>query len=144
MVDLRLEHDVDEPGSGGFGAQNVRFAREIQGEACGQGARIRAGLFGFPRIDHRRVGREIPMGGLPRRLNDEAAKIEAAGQFSASDPFLEQPGDARLEVGENVHLSPRRRRLGTLRSARLYPKSEAPSKSRACSAIANRSVMPAM
>ena len=44
------------------------------------------------------------MGGLPRRLDDEAAKIEAARQFSAGDPFLEQPGDARLEVGENVHL----------------------------------------
>ena len=144
MVNLGLQHDVDEARPGGFGAQNIRLSGEIRDQACGQGARIRTSLLGFPRIDHSRVGREITVGRVPRRLDSEAAKIEAARQFSDRDPFLEQPGDARLEVGENVHFSPRRRRLGALRSARLYRKSEAPSKRRPCSAIAKRSVMPAI
>ena len=43
------------------------------------------------------------MRGLARRLNDEASKIEVAGQFSRCDPLFEQAGDARLEVGEKVH-----------------------------------------
>ena len=104
VVDLRLQHDIDEARPRGLGAQHVRFAREVRSEAYGQGARVRAGLLGFPRIDHRRIGREIAVGRLPRRLDDEAAEIEAAGQCSASNPFLEQPGDARLKVGEYVHL----------------------------------------
>jgi hypothetical protein len=40
---------------------------------------------------------------LARRLDDEAAKIEVARQFSRRNPLFEQAGDARLEVGENVH-----------------------------------------
>ena len=43
------------------------------------------------------------MGRLARRLDDKAAKIEIARQFSRRDPFFEQAGDARLEVGEKVH-----------------------------------------
>ena len=82
-----------------------------------------------------------------RRLDDEAAKIEVTRQFSRRDPLFEQARDARLEVGENVHYpdlgeaSQKNRRYA---SAGLYRKSKAASKSRACSAIANRSVMPAI
>ena len=43
------------------------------------------------------------MRGLARRLDHEAAEVEIARQVSRRDPFLDQPGDARLEVGENVH-----------------------------------------
>jgi hypothetical protein len=83
------------------------------------------------------------MGCLARRLNDETAKIEVARQFSRRDPLLEHGGDTRLELGENVHGTWLCRGLGAA-SARLYRNSRAPSKRRACSAIANRSVMPAI
>ncbi len=43
------------------------------------------------------------MGRLAWRLDDEAAEIEVARQFSRRDPLFEQARDARLEVGENIH-----------------------------------------
>ncbi len=76
---------------------------EIGDERRRESARIRARLLRFPRVDHRRVGREVAMRRLARRLDDEAAEIEVARQFPGRDPLFEQPRDARLEVGENVH-----------------------------------------
>ena len=43
------------------------------------------------------------MGRLARRLDDEAAKIEVKRQFARLDPLLEQTGDARLKLSEDVH-----------------------------------------
>src|ERR1700684_351014 len=74
--------------------------------AC-SGAWVQASKLGCPRIDHRRVGGEVAMGRLARRLDDEAAEIEVARQFSRRYPLFEQARDARLEVGENIHYSSR-------------------------------------
>ncbi len=103
LVNLWSQDDIDEARTGGFGVRNVRFALEILGEACGQSARVRAGLLGLASVDHRRVGREVAVRGLARRLDEEAAEVEVARQFSRRDALLDQPGDTRLEVGENVH-----------------------------------------
>ena len=40
---------------------------------------------------------------IARRLDDKAAKIKVARQFSRRDPLFEQACDARLEVGEKIH-----------------------------------------
>ena len=103
LVNLWLEGDIDEAGACGFGALHIRVLAEIGDQARGESARIRARKLGFLRVDHRRVGREVAMRRLARRLDDEAAKIEVARQVSRRDPLLQQARDARLEVGENVH-----------------------------------------
>ncbi len=43
------------------------------------------------------------MGGVARRLDDEAREIEVRGQLARRDPPLDQRGDARLEIRKNVH-----------------------------------------
>ena len=113
------------------------------GERFGQRARIRAGRLGFARIDHRRVGREIAVRGLARRLDDEAAEIEVARQLARRDALLEQRGNARLEIGENVHCSTPRR-VGAAGARASIASRRRRQKGGACSAIAKRSVMPAM
>ena len=112
LVDLRLEHDVDEARPGGFGAQNVRFAREIQR----RGLRPRRADSSRPLW--LRAHRPSPRWSRDRRAPPRAAARRRSGQdrdraaVLRRDPFLEQHGDARLEVGENVHVCPCRRRLG--------------------------------
>ena len=103
LVNLWSQDDIDETRPGNFCALHVRFVAEIGDKALRKGARIGASLFGFLRVDHRCVGREVAMGCFPRRLDDEAGKIEVARQFSRRDPLFEQARDARLEVGENIH-----------------------------------------
>ena len=92
-----------KPGPAASALATSGSRHQIRGEARGESARIRAGSFGFARIDHRRIGREIAVSGVAGRLDDEAAKVEIARQISRRDPFLKQPDDARLEVRENVH-----------------------------------------
>src|ERR1700728_5156013 len=105
LVTRWLQDDIDETGASGLRALHVRLALEISDKGFRKRARIRASKLGFPRIDHRRVGREVAMGRLARRLDDAAAEIEVARQFSRRNPLFEQARDARLEVGENIHYS---------------------------------------
>jgi hypothetical protein len=44
------------------------------------------------------------MGGLPRRLDDKSAEVQVARQLASLGSFLDQSGDARMEIRENVHL----------------------------------------
>ena len=92
-----------KPGPAASALEHVRFALKIRGEAGGQRARVRTSLLRFPRVDHRRVGREVAMGGLARRLDDEAAEIKVARQLARRDPLFEQSRRCALEVSENVH-----------------------------------------
>ena len=103
QVNLWLQHDIDEARARNLGALHIRLKPEIGDKRFRKRARAGAGLFGFPRIDHRRVGREVAVGRVARRLDDEAAKIEIARQFARGDPLLDETGDARLELGEDVH-----------------------------------------
>ena len=153
LVNLWLQHDIDEAGAGGFGALHIRLKLEIGDKRFRKRARVRAGLLGFPRIDHRRVGREVAVGRLARRLDDEAAKIEVARQFARRDPLFERLAMRDWKSAKMFMDPDQRGRANACAShfsvmaglvARLYRKSGAPSKSRACSAIANRSVMPAI
>ena len=137
QVNLWLEHDIDEAGACDLGALHIRLKPEIGDKPFGERARVRARLLGFPRVDHRRVGREVAVGRVARRLDDEAAKIEVRRQFARGDPLFDETGDARLELGEDVHDSYRAERSQCLRlaiqrhgrlAARLYRKSGAPVK----------------
>src|SRR5206468_2517138 len=58
-------------------------------------------------VDQRRVGREIAMRRLPRRLDHKSAEIEIARKLAGGDALVDQGGHARLEVRKNVHLSPK-------------------------------------
>ena len=87
------------------------------------------------------------MGSLARRLDDEAAEIEVGGNSPAAIRFssrLAMRDWKSAKIFIDPDLSDASQRRWAIASARLYRKSEAPSKRRACSAIANRSVMPAI
>ena len=90
-------------GPGDLGARDLRLGGEIGGEPLGERARVRTRGLGFLRIDHRRVGREVAVGGIARRLDDEAGEVEAGGQVAGVDPLFDQRRDAGLEIRKKVH-----------------------------------------
>ena len=79
------------------------------------------------------------MRGVAGRLDDEAAKIEIARKLARCDPLFEQPPTRDWKSAKTFILSVK---LFEERASNASPAS--PSKRRACSWIAKRSVIPAI
>ncbi len=133
------EADVDEAGARDFDRLHVRRLSEDFGQRFGQGARIAAGRLGFARVDHRRIGRQVAVRRLARRLDDEAGKVEIGRRPPRRRQVVQRGAHPGLEILENIH----ELRPGP-KPARLYRKFAVGSKSRRYSFSAKRSVMPAM
>ncbi len=103
LVNLGAQDDIDESRSCDLGLENVWFQREVGDETLSKLARTRAGHFRLASVDHRRVGREVAVGRVARRLDEKAAEIETARQFARCDPLFNQRRHAGLEIRKNVH-----------------------------------------
>ncbi len=75
------------------------FVPEARGKLVGEGARRHPGWF---RQDHRRVGRDIAMRRIARRLDCNAGEIETSGQFAVRRQRLDLGNDKRVEMSEKV------------------------------------------
>ena len=106
LVNLWLEDDIDEARPGGFGVRNVRFALEILGEACGQSARVRAGLL-WPR-----ARRPSPRWSRGRRARPRAAARRRSGRGR---------GRAAILPPRSVSRSAGRRATGSRRKCSFIP-----------------------
>ncbi len=84
------EADVEEPRPGDLGGFDVGQVGEILRDADGDLARLHPrGL----RQHHRRIGREIAVAGVARRLDGDVACIEPRRQVARADEVANRVGD---------------------------------------------------
>ena len=100
VEDAFLQGQVDEARTGDLDLVHPRIAAQVAGDQLGKGARIGAGLLGE---DHRRVGGEVAMRRVARRLDDDAPDVEALREAAGFHEPRERVGDAPLEKREDVH-----------------------------------------
>ena len=100
VEDAFLQGQVDEARTGDLDLVHPRIAAQVAGDQLGEGARIGAGLLGE---DHRRVGGEVAMRRVARRLDDDAPDVEALREAAGFHEPRERVGDAPLEKREDVH-----------------------------------------
>ena len=94
------EPEVDEARTRHVDARHVLVGAKSSGDRFGKRARVLAGVLGQY---HRRVGREIAMGGVARRLDRDARQIERAAVFAFQIKPLNGFYDSLVEIGEDVH-----------------------------------------
>ncbi len=99
VPDTLLQPEIDEPRSGDLDRSHIGVARKPLGNCRGDFARILAQRLGH---HHRRVGRKVPMGGIARRLDHDAAQQFAiVGQLGKTRD--QRIGDAPFKKGKHIH-----------------------------------------
>ncbi|MDT4870268.1 hypothetical protein FQZ97_1053400 [compost metagenome] len=96
-----LELEVDEAWACNLGLDHVGVLGELGDQPLSQRARVLPGRF---RQHHRRVGREIAMGGVARRLDGDAGEVECTAIFWSQFKRFDGFGNPLAEIGENVHV----------------------------------------
>ena len=96
LPDGAVEADVDEARPGDLGAGHALDRDQLREDRLGERARIGAGALGQ---HHRRVGGEIAMRGIARRLDRDGAALDAGRQRAFRLEGVEQGVEMRGEAG---------------------------------------------
>jgi len=96
---FRLEREIDEAGAGDIDARHQRIGAKARGDGLGEVARLALASFAS---HHRRVGRHVAMGGVLRRLHDDAREVDALGQHALRAQRRADAAHAREHVGEQM------------------------------------------
>ena len=125
----RVEADVEEPrlyrmdrkAAAAIIAGRELAALQRRGDLFGEHHRV---LLHLPRQDHRRIGREIAMRRVARRLDRDPRDIEPGRQRALGDEVVERGQENPAKIAENVshrcgHSSPRYRPTGGARRGQI-------------------------
>ena len=96
LPDRAAEPDVDEAGSGDVGRFDLADLAQLRHDHLGERARRHAGALGQ---HHRRIGREVAMAGVARRLDRHGAAGQAGQQPALGLEGVERGGDMRGKAG---------------------------------------------
>ena len=101
MPEPVAESQIDEARPGDLGAAHRRVAAQRLDQAGGKLARVLAGRLGQ---HHRRIGGDVAMRGVARRLDRDAAEIETGGQHAGTRQPLDFGLNFVQKVFEKVHV----------------------------------------
>jgi hypothetical protein len=92
---------IEEAGAGDRDRRHVGLALEPQLQFAGERARRDLRLL---REHHRRIGREVAVRGIARRLDRDAGQVEAHGQFARAHHRLELGDHQAMKIREQIHV----------------------------------------
>ena len=104
---LRLHADIDEARSRHFGLRDTRIIGQGGGDFDGELTRIGERLLRLLRKNHRRIGGEVAMRRVARRLDDKSLQIQVLGQAAACHDPVQHRRNQIVKIGEKVHRSPK-------------------------------------
>ena len=100
VPDVGREPDVDEAGPGDLGAHHLVQRLQPRRDQLGESARVGAGALGE---HHRRVGGEIAVRGIARRLDRHRLALEPGRQRALAFESVEDGVEMRGEAGVEGH-----------------------------------------
>ena len=100
VIGLGRQAQVDEARSGHARLDHAGILPKLRRQRFAERLRIGPGLLGE---DQGRIGGEVAVRGVARRLDHHAGEIEPLGQRPGPGQALERFAHARLEGGEDVH-----------------------------------------
>ena len=99
VPDALLKAEIDEPRPGDLDRSHIGIARKPLGNRCRDLAGVLAQRLGH---HHCRVGRKVPMGGIARRLhNDAGQQLSIVSQLGETRD--QRIGDAPFKKGKHIH-----------------------------------------
>ncbi len=96
-----LERQIDEARAGDIDLLDKAVGAKFLGDRFGKFARFTLGIF---RQHHRRVGRDVAVSRIARRLDRDARLIDAGRQYAVGYQVVVRAANANQHVGENVLL----------------------------------------
>ena len=95
-----IEPEVDETRPGNLDGRDRRHGFEPGLDRLGKRARVHARRLGQ---DHRRIGRQVPVRRVARRLDRHVLAVEVARQRAVGDELVEHPVEERGILGVEAH-----------------------------------------
>ncbi len=90
-----------KPGPATSTRRDLRPLAKLGGDPLGEIARLEAGILGER---HRRIGREVAVAGLARRLDDDPRQVRRRGKNTFRRNGFDRRADMRSEELEDVHV----------------------------------------